>query len=87
MTFLAIGAATSPPVPVEHSIVTAMATFGSCAGANAMNHTWLGHPWPTSAVPVLPATSMPCEGGGGAGALLDDLAHHLRDLARPTPAT
>src|SRR6185503_410540 len=56
MTFLAIGAATSPPVPAEHSIVTAIATFGSCSGANAMNQTWLGQPWPTSAVPVLPPT-------------------------------
>src|SRR6185312_16058050 len=40
ITFLAIGAAVSPPVPLEHSMVTAMATFGLWRGANAMNQTW-----------------------------------------------
>src|SRR6185295_12572976 len=59
MTALAIGAATVPPNPVPHSTVTAMAMRGSWAGAKAMNHSWFGQPWPTSAVPVLPATSMP----------------------------
>ena len=60
MTFLAIGAAVSPPVPLEHSTVAAIATFGSSRGANAMNQTWLGpHGRSTSAVPVLPPTEMP----------------------------
>ena len=59
MTALAIGAATVPPNPVPHSTVAAMATRGSWAGAKAMNHSWFGQPWSTSAVPVLPATSIP----------------------------
>src|SRR5581483_11818765 len=42
MTFLAIGAATAPPVasepsPPPSSTSTATATFGCCAGANAVN--------------------------------------------------
>ena len=57
MTCFAIGAATVPPWPVVLSTVTAIATRGLCTGANAMNHAWFTAP--TSAVPVLPATSMP----------------------------
>src|SRR6185312_8051321 len=61
MTALAIGAATVPPNPVPHSTVAAMATRGSCTGAKAMNQSWFGpHGRSTSAVPVLPATSIPC---------------------------
>src|SRR5215213_5561847 len=61
MTRLAIGAATSPPVPpIEVSTVTATATLGSFAGAKPMNHGWLIRcSMFFSAVPVLPATSMP----------------------------
>ena len=35
----AMGAATSPPVPVEHTTVAATAMRGLRAGAKAMNHT------------------------------------------------
>src|SRR5262249_44883482 len=61
MTALAIGAATVPPKPpCERSTVAAMAMRGWSTGANAMNHGWVMLlATSTSAVPVLPATSMP----------------------------
>ena len=49
-----------PPWPVVRSRVTATAIFGLPMGANAMNHGWVNSRLaPTSAVPLLPATSMP----------------------------
>src|SRR5206468_3245683 len=60
-TCLAIGAAYTPAWPGAHSSVTATAARGLTTGAKAMNDTWLPPgQLPTSAVPVLPATSMPC---------------------------
>ena len=52
------GAAAARP---EHSTVAATATFGLRAGAKAMNQVWTPScpVHGTSAVPVLPATSMP----------------------------
>src|SRR3712207_495041 len=59
-TFFATGAANSPAVPGAHSSVTATTARGRCTGANEMNETWLPlGQLPTSAVPVLPATSIP----------------------------
>ena len=61
----AIGAAALPPAPAPTSI-TATAIFGRCAGAKATNQAsvFFGSGGPpavgrSSAVPVLPATSMP----------------------------
>src|SRR5665647_234094 len=64
MTWRAIGAATLPPnasLPAfpPFSTTTATATFGSLAGANAVNQACGLPPLACWAVPVLPATSMP----------------------------
>src|SRR5262249_1455540 len=59
-TCLAIGAAYVPASPGAHSSVTSTAARGWSTGAKAMNETCLaGGQLPASAVPVLPATSMP----------------------------
>src|SRR5437879_13338920 len=60
MTCLATGAANAAPWPGTPRRVTAIATLGSAAGANAMNQTLLiALPICVSAVPVLPATCTP----------------------------
>src|SRR5699024_2710117 len=64
MTAFAIGAATFAPVaslPSEppFSTTTATATWGSSAGAKAVNHACWAFSLPVSAVPVLPATFVP----------------------------
>src|ERR1039458_796669 len=54
------GAARAPPCPGTPWSVTAIATLGLEAGANAMNHTLLiAAPICVSAVPVFPATCTP----------------------------
>src|SRR5690606_16765709 len=63
-TARAIGAATRPPVASEpsdppRSTTTATATWGSSAGAKAVNHACGSSPSACCAVPVLPATSTP----------------------------
>src|SRR5205085_7086880 len=64
ITFRAIGAATAPPeaaspAPPPFSTITATATLGSSAGANAVNQASGAAPGLVCAVPVLPATLTP----------------------------
>src|SRR5215216_2398281 len=61
ITWIATGPATSAPKqPWQRSMVAATATWGSVAGANAMNHGWLIPALTSiSAVPVLPAKGTP----------------------------
>jgi hypothetical protein len=77
---LAIGAATSPPVPPwTRSTVTATATrLGEADEPRLVD----GRAMLSSAVPVLPATSTPSSAAAVPGALAHDLLHHRGQLAR-----
>ena len=81
MTFLAIGAATVAPGPGRALDRHGDGDLRVVRRREAMNHTWLGIRWPTSAVPVLPPTEMPSRAAAVPVPSSTTLPHHPRDLA------